>query len=75
MNKNINRMKYLFTILFSLLVLTTQAQEVEMADAMRSDGKIYVVLAIVLFILIGLIAYLFLLDRKITRLEKEIRNK
>lgn len=68
-------MKYLFTILFSLLVLTTQAQEVEMADAMRSDGKIYVVVAIVLFILIGLIAYLFLLDRKITRLEKEIRNK
>lgn len=68
-------MKYLFTILFSLLVLTTQAQEVEMADAMRSDGKIYVIVAIVLLVLVGLIAYLFLLDRKITRLEKEIRNK
>lgn len=37
---------------------------------MRSEGKIYVVMAIVITILMGLIVYLVRLDRKITRLEK-----
>ena len=35
------------------------------------DGKIYVVVAVVLTILLGLIAYLIRLDRKISKLEKE----
>ena len=44
---------------------------VEMADTMRGNGKIYVVVAVLLTILAGLILYLVSLDRKITRLEKE----
>jgi hypothetical protein len=46
-----------------------------MADTMRSEGKIYVVVAILLVILIGLIAYLIMLDRKITRIEKKLSEK
>jgi len=46
------------------------AQEVEMADSMRSNGKIYVVVAVCLTILIGLFIYVFLVDKKISRLEK-----
>jgi len=42
-----------------------------MASLMRSNGKIYVVVAVVLSILLGLIAYLIRLDRKISKLEKE----
>ena len=42
-----------------------------MASLMRSNGKIYVVVAVVLTILLGLIAYLIRLDRKISKLEKE----
>lgn len=42
----------------------------ELATGMRSDGKIYVVIAIVLTILFVLIAYLFSVDRKLNRLEK-----
>ena len=42
-----------------------------MASLMRSNGKIYVVVAVVLTILFGLIAYLIRLDRKISKLEKE----
>ena len=42
----------------------------EMADVMRSNGKIYVVVAVCLTILMGLFIYVFLLDRKISRLEK-----
>jgi CcmD family protein len=38
---------------------------------MRSNGKIYVVVAVIVVILIGLFVYLVRLDRKITRLEKE----
>ena len=37
---------------------------------MRSNGKIYVVVTVILIILLGLLAYMFRLDRKITRLEK-----
>ncbi|MFM8912300.1 MAG: CcmD family protein [Flammeovirgaceae bacterium] len=49
-----------------------QTQEVPMADGMRAEGKIYVVVAIVLVILFGLIGYLVFLDRKLTRLEKRL---
>ena len=43
---------------------------VEMADRMRSNGKIYVVVAVCLTILIGLFIYVLMVDRKISRLEK-----
>lgn len=40
-------------------------------DLMRSSGRIYVVIAVMLTILIGLVLYLVRLDRKLTKLEKE----
>jgi hypothetical protein len=46
---------------------------VEMADTMRQNGKIYVVIAVLLTILAGLIAYVVRIDRKLTKLEKESR--
>lgn len=42
-----------------------------MADVMRSNGKIYVVVAVILTIFAGIIIYLIRLDRKITKLEKQ----
>ena len=51
------------------------AQPIEMADTMRSEGKIYVVVAILLVIFVGLIGYLVFLDRKITRIEKKLPEK
>jgi hypothetical protein len=64
-------MKKLIAIL-TLIFLTffTNAQDVKMADAMKENGKIYVVIAVMLTILAGLILYLIRLDRKISRLEK-----
>ncbi len=60
--------------LFAFLVLSFSgfAQEVEMADTMRSEGKIYVVVAILLVILAGLVAYVIAIDRKATRMEKKL---
>ncbi len=48
-----------------------QSTTPDMADAMRANGKIYVVVAVCLTILLGLIAYVFAIDRKISKLEKE----
>jgi hypothetical protein len=58
-----------------LLLLTTvisMAQETqpEMADALREDGKIYVVVLVLATIFAGIIAFLVRLDRKISKLEK-----
>ncbi len=47
-------------------------QSVEMADVFRQDGKIYVVVAVIMTLLIGLFIYLFWLEKRISKLEKEI---
>jgi len=52
---------------------TSSARPVEMADKFRADGKIYVVVAVVLVILLGIVVYVARLDRKITNLEKELK--
>lgn len=44
--------------------------DVTMADTMRSNGKIYVVLVVVLIIQAGIFLMLWNLDRKISKLEK-----
>ncbi|HVF97232.1 MAG TPA: hypothetical protein VM871_07935 [Flavisolibacter sp.] len=64
-------------LLFSLLIfLFAPAQEtkVEMADTFRSNGKIYVVVAVIITIFAGIILYLIRLDRKLTKLEKNHIN-
>ena len=67
-------MKFIVSLFFLFLSLVSTAQTLEMADKMRSEGKIYVVIAVVLTILIGLLIYLFTIDRKLSKLEKEIKN-
>jgi ABC-type amino acid transport system permease subunit len=57
------------SILFSLLA-QAQDKSIEMADTMRENGKIYVVVAVVLAILVGLFLYLIRLDKKISNIEK-----
>jgi hypothetical protein len=62
--------KSLVTICLFLFSVASFAQnnDVEMADTMRSNGKIYVVFAVALVILIGIFIYLFRMDRKLTKL-------
>ncbi|MBT1690213.1 CcmD family protein [Dawidia soli] len=61
--------------LFTVLAAQAQSSDVEMADTMRSEGKIYVVVGIILIVLVGLIVYLLLIDRKVTRLEKQLSDR
>lgn len=72
MNK-ITSLKASIALLFAPILLNSQP--IEMADTMRSEGKIYVVVAILLVIFVGLICYLVFLDRKITRIEKKLPEK
>jgi len=57
----------------ALCILTTRAnaQETGTGDVMNSNGKIYVVMAVVVTIVIGLFLYLLSLDRKISKMEKK----
>lgn len=65
----------MLTLVLSTIAFEVNAQEkgVEMADTFRQEGKIYVVVAIVMMVLAGLIAYLFVLDRKLSKMEAEIK--
>ncbi len=58
----------------TMLSFANDNQPLEMADTMRSSGKIYVVVAVLVTILVGLFLYLFRLDKKITELEKESKK-
>ena len=71
LNKYFSRLSLLiFTLLLSI-VLFAQDKPVEMADAMRSNGKIYVVVTVCLIILVGLFIYVMGIDRKLRKLERE----
>ncbi|WP_276367319.1 CcmD family protein [Chryseolinea sp. H1M3-3] len=68
--------KLLTAGLFFFVILPVYGQsQVEMADKFRAEGKIYVVVSIVLIILAGLIFYLFLMDRKVKKLEKLVSGQ
>jgi CcmD family protein len=72
--KKIIRAALVFLLALISPALVAQ-EEVGMADTLRSEGKIYVVVAIMLVIFAGIVAYLFLIDRKVSRLEKRIQDK
>ena len=67
----------LSTCMFTLFAFAqpVTTQQAEPSDFMRSNGKIYVVVAVVVIIVVGLFIYLVSLDRKITKLEKNNDDK
>lgn len=69
MNK---RTRITVALLLGLVTMASHAQSMnpEPVDMMHSNGKIYVVVAVVVTILLGLFLYVFNLDRKISKMEK-----
>ena len=70
----------ILSILLSMGILTSKAHQTAqtsttMADQMRSNGKIFVVVAVLLTILLGLIAYVIRIDKKVSQLEKESKQE
>lgn len=85
MKNNISRLqKAMPGILLSLSLLfinslsafaqSAQVEDIAMADSFRAEGKIYVVVAVILLIFAGLVVYAISIDRKISRLEKELEK-
>ncbi|MBK6522758.1 MAG: CcmD family protein [Sphingobacteriaceae bacterium] len=66
--------KKFYLILFLLSTFFANAQEVEMADSFRADGKIYVVITVLAIVFTCIIGILIFLERKLSRLEKEIKE-
>jgi len=61
-------------LFFHSALMAQNGSTVEMADTMRSNGRIYVVVAVVLTIFAGIIIYLVRIDRRISKLEKNINS-
>jgi len=84
-NKKNNWLNRAFALLLPLLLLAgtalaqaanaAAADQPEMADALRANGKIYVVVLVIVIIISGLLAYLVRLDRKVGRLEREVEGR
>ena len=71
--------KYIFPLLIFFLAVQVQAQSAagdqpEMANSLYSSGKIYVVITVLLVILAGIFIYLFMLDRKVGKLERKMKE-
>jgi hypothetical protein len=73
------KLQYLLSSIYFLMIsVACAAQDTagnndvpQMADGLRASGKIYVVVAVVVTILAGVIIYLVQIDKKISRMEKE----
>lgn len=68
---------FLFLSLFislNLFAQQTVSQEVAMADQMRADGKIWVVVAVIGVLFAGIIGFLVSIDRKVSKLEKHLKK-
>ena len=77
MYKKCFRVFFFVALTLSTIVIkaqdSLQGEKPQMAEGMRSNGKIYVVVAVLVIILTGLIVYVVRLDRKLSRLEKNIK--
>lgn len=62
---------FIALLLSFVSVFAQSTASVEMADELRSSGKIYVVIVTIAIVFAGLTIYLFSMDRRLKRLEKE----
>lgn len=62
-----------FSLFLALLLVFSGnvAGAQEMADTLRSNGKIYVVVLVLATIFAGIIAFLIFMDRRLRKLEKD----
>jgi len=69
-------MKKIVSIFLVFLFLITSSLNAQTSnpDFMHSIGKIYAVVAVLAVIFIGIIIFLFYLERKLTRLESQIEE-
>lgn len=69
------KIAFILICLLSVEAYCQSGNTVEMADILRQDGKIYTVVLGLVVIFAGMIIFLVRLDKKIFRLEKELKTK
>lgn len=57
------------------IVVSTLSDKIDMATGFRSEGKIYVVVAVSMVLFIVLVTYLVLLDRRMRKLQAKLSNR
>ena len=68
-------MKKIFSLIYTLLFTTLlAAQTAESSDFFRNIGKIYVVVAVIAVVFLGIVFFLIALDRRLTKLEHQIKD-
>lgn len=67
------KIKVLLLLLLSIISKSLFAQTKE--NLFYSNGKIYVVVAVMTIIFIGIIVYLTIIDRRLKKTEKELKDK
>ena len=73
--KRIKHLLMLAICLINYKVFAEGSSSIEMADTMRSEGKIYVVVAVLVVIFIGFFTYLISTDRKVKKIETELEER
>jgi ABC-type amino acid transport system permease subunit len=81
------KIKYLLVFSFLVMSLGLPAQKteiveedysndrIEMADSMRAEGKIYVLVAIIVTLFAGLMIYAVMTEKKVKKLEKSLKER
>ena len=69
-----NRIAFTFALLLAALTASAQDQP-EMAEQMRSDGKIYVVISVIALIFIAIVVFLVYLERRVSDVEAKAKNE
>ena len=77
-----NKLKSIFCLLVSVLFVsgnviaqTTANEAVPMADKLRADGKIWVVVAVITVVFVGIAVNMLRLESKVGKIEKELKIK
>ncbi|MCY7356707.1 MAG: CcmD family protein [Rudanella sp.] len=68
-------MNSLLSAMMALNFLAQQTAPIEMADQLRADGKIWVVVLVIALVFAGIVAYLVRLDRQLSKVEEALKQK
>ena len=74
LSTNLMIKKFLLTGIVQLVLISSILAQAD-TDFMRSTGKIYTVIAVLSLIFIGIVFFLIYLERKVSKIEKEIGNE
>ena len=75
MKNIILKLRWLFILVLNMVFIAQSNAQNSSIDFLRSTGKIYTVVIVILIIFTGIIIYLYRIDSKLTKLENQIKNE